>query len=395
MNKKGFTVIELILSFAFVSILTVSLFTLVMNYRTKEQHAADITELNQYKDNITMLIQNDIEQKLLNRVEYCTDGTNRISKCVDLYFQDNTSKRLQIAYEEVTAGIHTSKFAYYKYYIIYDDTLYPTPAAGQVEIRSDFMLEATSEEDSLENNLGLYRIKIDLYHKDLAVNSSISIVATGNAKAKTHATGDYKAYSTGQRITIILNNGNRQNKEYFHVIEDSDTFDSNVTLLYDCVWNASDKAGICGNLSGAANAKVAFNADTAHGNKFEGSTISDALDTVYEEWNNVDGRQNVRLLTANEATKLTGTTHVARLYDANSPTQLNSNNNFLFSVEFNGGTYPLDDYWTSSNYLTTGTEDKAWFIDSNSRQLKKDVVNNRHYIRPVIRVNKVYILGVE
>ena len=50
MNKKGFTVIELILSFAFVSILTVSLFTLVMNYKTKEQHAADITELNQLEN---------------------------------------------------------------------------------------------------------------------------------------------------------------------------------------------------------------------------------------------------------------------------------------------------------------------------------------------------------
>ena len=395
MNKKGFTVIELILSFAFVSILTVSLFTLVMNYKTKEQQAADITELNQYKDNMTMLIQNDIEQKLLKKVEYCMNGTERISKCVDLYFQDNTVKRLQIAYKEVQEERHSSSFAYYKYYIIYDETLYPTPAEGQVEIRSDFMLEQTSEEDAIENNLGLYRIKIDLYHKDLAVNASISITATGNAKARTTETGPYNAYTTGQRISIILNNGNRKNKEYFHVIEDSDTFDSNVTLLYDCVWNVSTKEGICGNLAGASGAKVAFNADKSHGNKFEGSTIYDALTSAYEEWNNIDGRKNIRLLTANEATKLTGTTHVARLYDANSPTGLNSNNEFLFRSDFNGGSYPLDDFWTSSNYLTTGTEDSAWFIDTNSRQLKKDVVNNQHYIRPVIRVNKVYILGVE
>ena len=396
MNKKGFTVIELILSFAFVSILTVSLFTLLMNYKTKEQHAADLTELNQYKDNMTMLIQNDIEQKLLKKVEYCMNGTERIPKCVDLYFHDNTVKRLQVAYAEKHDDVETSTFYYYEYYIIYDETLYPTPAQGQVEIRSDFMLEASEPEDALENNLGLYRIKIDLYHKDLAVNSSISIVALGNAKSQT-APGTYKTYTTGQRLSVILNNGYTVNKEYFHVIEDSDAYNSTVTLLYDCAWSVAQKKGVCGDLSGQDDIKVTFNNKVSLGNKYEGSSIYTSLNSAYEEWNVINGRDNIRLLTANEVTMLTGTAHAARLTDAPTPVSLYDNNSFLFHIDWNGGIYETGDFWTSSNYLTTGAEDSVWYVDSNNKKLRKDIVDEHHvhFLRPVITINKVFILGVE
>ena len=157
MNKKGFTVIELILSFAFVAVLTVALFSLVMNYRKKEQYAEEVTELTAYKNNITMRIQNDIEQKLLKDVKYCTSGGSRVNRCVEFTFQDGTKSKLQVLLEDVTDTVGESVFTYYRYYVVYDDILYPTPAPGSVEIRSDYMLENTDENDEIAN----FGIKFD------------------------------------------------------------------------------------------------------------------------------------------------------------------------------------------------------------------------------------------
>ena len=79
LNKKGFTIIELIVSFAFVSILTASLFAVVINYKEKEQDVSVETELLSFKYKITIEIENDIQKKLLNYIEYCIDS-NRFSK---------------------------------------------------------------------------------------------------------------------------------------------------------------------------------------------------------------------------------------------------------------------------------------------------------------------------
>ena len=54
LNKKGFTVIELIMSFVFVSILTTSLFMAVMNYKTKEREVKVQKEVESFKSKMTM-----------------------------------------------------------------------------------------------------------------------------------------------------------------------------------------------------------------------------------------------------------------------------------------------------------------------------------------------------
>ena len=387
MNKKGFTVIELILSFAFVAVLTVALFSLVMNYRKKEQYAEEVTELTAYKNNITMRVQNDIEQKLLQKVEYCTSGGSRINRCVELTFQDGTKSKLQVLLEDVTDVVGESTFSYYRYYIVYDDILYPTPAPGSVEIRSDYMLENTDENDELENNLGLYRIRIGFYHKDADVNAEINIVALGNAQVKPN-TPKYTAYTAGQKVGLTLNNGSAANgnnsDEKFTVLYDSDAYNKQVTLLYDCVWavDGTTGHGICNNLntSPATNAKLKFNASASSGNRIEGSNIQEALTTAYNTWTNLGSRDDIRLLRANEATMLTGATNAALIYDATTSATL-GNSSFLYKVP---------DFWTDSPYLTYGTQDSVWVVYEN-KTLRKERVDSAHYLRPVITIDKKFV----
>ena len=79
LNNKGFTVIELVLSFAFVSVLSVSLFAVVINYREKQQESSIETKLLSYKSKLIVDVQNDI-QKL--QVPFCT--------CYHLYLHFRT-----------------------------------------------------------------------------------------------------------------------------------------------------------------------------------------------------------------------------------------------------------------------------------------------------------------
>ena len=55
LNNKAFTVIELIVSFAFVSVLSISLFAIVINYKEKEQDVSIETELLSFKSDLEFI----------------------------------------------------------------------------------------------------------------------------------------------------------------------------------------------------------------------------------------------------------------------------------------------------------------------------------------------------
>ena len=373
MNKKGFTVIELILSFAFVSILTISLFSLVMNYKDKELNAQDITELNSFRNNITMLIQKDLQVHLLKTINYCNDGGGIVNKCISLEFQDGVTKQLRVAYKEEPVDRGTSHFYYNRYFIIYDDIVYEAPAAGNVELRTDFMLEYSTKEDSLENHLGLYKIRIGLYHRSLNTNTEISIVAVGNTKANT-GSGGYKAYHMGQKLHVQVNNGTTGNNQYhFYVIKESDTYDASVTLLYDGVWSSGN---------------TQFNTSANAGNNIETSSLNGVIDTIYASWNNISNRSDIRLLTANEVTNLSNTSPIATFYDAATTVQLSSPPSYLL----NHGSF-----WTGSAYLSKNKMDSAWYvrITGGKAYLERSLVTASYYVRPIIKIEKQFILGVD
>lgn len=386
MNKKGFTVIELIISFAFVSALTASLFTLVLNYRDKEQAAADIVKINNFKNVISTVIQRDIETKILKKAEYCTNAGVYVNRCINLIFRDGTSKQLQIAYSEETANVYTSTLKYYKYYIIYDDVLYTVPAEGNIEVRADYMLNYTTRDDAIENKVGLYRINLNFYHKNLDVDAEVKITAMGEGYAKTGA-GDYKAYNIGDAVRVQVNSACTYHEdtatwtcsagesyyENFHVIVPSDQYDRKVTLFADKNYGSSK-----------------MYEDTDHiltSNTFEDTMVYNELTSLYNKWTSIEQRSDIRLISANELSILAGTPMQARFFDVHGNISLGSlsstTSNFIPSSDGNN-------FWTSSPYLTPGKQTQMWIFKNN--KLHKANMTDSYNIRPVIRVDKVYVL---
>ena len=103
-SKKGFTVIELIMSFAFSSVLAITLFSVIVTYRSKQVDSTIESELLAFKSHLIMDVQEDISIKGLKKIDYCEkyDQNNNIvanaiePRCVKMYFNDNTMKYFQI-----------------------------------------------------------------------------------------------------------------------------------------------------------------------------------------------------------------------------------------------------------------------------------------------------------
>lgn len=180
-NEKGFTVIELVLSFALVMFLAIAMFSVVNNYRNRQQKEVTNRELITLKTNLTQDIYEDITKKKLKRVEYCrkNNGIDIDQQCVYIYFQDGTNKQLRIDMEMIEDNsIEGTKFEYEEFSIIYGTVRYKNPVPKFTKIVSDYMLTYSTDEDNLEYGT-LYRIKIRLKNPDIDDEIVIDVIATG------------------------------------------------------------------------------------------------------------------------------------------------------------------------------------------------------------------------
>lgn len=69
LNNKGMTLIELLVCFVIVSAIIVSMFNVIMSYKTEEQTESIRSDIIAYKNSITKMIQRDIIQYELKEVD--------------------------------------------------------------------------------------------------------------------------------------------------------------------------------------------------------------------------------------------------------------------------------------------------------------------------------------
>lgn len=175
LNNKGFTIVELTLSFVFVFTLAFSMYQLLFNYRMKQNEESIKSQMLDYKNQVTLAIQNDINEKSLKKIDYCMNGSSVVNRCLVLYFNDGTSK--QLAVEKGYTTYDGEEFEIN--YISYGGVIYQSSDAILLEYRANYMLYNTYESNHLENdNVKIYRISIPIYHNDLNENYGIEIVAT-------------------------------------------------------------------------------------------------------------------------------------------------------------------------------------------------------------------------
>ncbi len=74
-SRKGFTSIELLVSFVIVSAITISLFSVVLNYRNKQQITSYETTIDAYINEMTKLVQDDLIKKHVFIVEKRENNT--------------------------------------------------------------------------------------------------------------------------------------------------------------------------------------------------------------------------------------------------------------------------------------------------------------------------------
>ena len=169
LNKKGFTIAEVIVSFSLISILLASLISATMFYRDKVKDEEVKSQLWDFKNTITKNIYDDIMSNNIVRAESCIGSTN---SCVNLIDSDDNYYPLRIEEynEENRKGV----------YLTYNGIKYLLPDSdlgiGGEHSDSDRICDFVGGFDVSTYNNKIYKVKASFRHKDMNVHYDILIV---------------------------------------------------------------------------------------------------------------------------------------------------------------------------------------------------------------------------
>lgn len=74
MNKKGFTIIEVIVSFAILAVVMLAIITFMITYRDKVKNSEVETQLLDFKNSFSKMIYDEIIEGNYLSIEYCDDA---------------------------------------------------------------------------------------------------------------------------------------------------------------------------------------------------------------------------------------------------------------------------------------------------------------------------------
>lgn len=93
MNKKGFTLVELIVSFAMISILSLVVFRTTISIQQKQARNIAYSNYVTFYSSVNNVIQTDLVNKIIDELEYC--GRN----CYKIKYKNEDAKELSIDIE--------------------------------------------------------------------------------------------------------------------------------------------------------------------------------------------------------------------------------------------------------------------------------------------------------
>ena len=166
LNKKGFTIAEVVVSFGLISVILISMISSAMFYRDKLKSEEVVTQLLDFKNTVTTVVYDDIMEKEMVRADTCIGTMN----CVVLTDKNGVDHILKI-YERETSSNDEKKGVY----ISYDETKYMLPdsdlGSGNDRV-CDFV--GGFEVKSYDNKL--YKIKTSFVHKDMNLNYDLLFI---------------------------------------------------------------------------------------------------------------------------------------------------------------------------------------------------------------------------
>jgi len=159
LNNKGFTVVEVVVSFAFVVIILTSMFAVVINYQNKTDIEKVKSNLLIFKNNVLEVVYSDIVKGDMKNISSCGN------KCVDI----NTKKESF----RLESGIDDDG----NEYLNYRNTKYLLPDS------KNGLSTINNFEFNFDISNNLYQLLIPVIHAELTdeenENNLIKIVVSG------------------------------------------------------------------------------------------------------------------------------------------------------------------------------------------------------------------------
>ena len=187
MNKKGFTTIELIISFMMVSIMLASLIGFTINYRDKVKQEEVRSQLYDFKNTITKIVYDDIITQRYVNMSLCVGVDN----CVNFVDESGKSHTLKIenSCEDFNCDIRPCELKKCGVYLIYNNKRYLLPdsdlnkyykesdsADSPISVIESACNLSSFSLKTYENSL--YNLKISFSH--YAIKDNIDIMLTIN-----------------------------------------------------------------------------------------------------------------------------------------------------------------------------------------------------------------------
>ena len=201
LNNKGMSIIEIILTFVIIILITSGLLVIIVNYRNKAAVSIERLTLDTFKNTLTQDIYADILNKGLESMEYLNDEECNnfrddldLNTCILIKFQDNT--RSLFATSKITPNDKDAIQNKYMFYGDYDnkedglkykikDFLPKNLPSGRtwlelasIKVFDSGALKKVSHVLDNGNKIDIYSIDIEVSHIDFKEDFGIHIVAT-------------------------------------------------------------------------------------------------------------------------------------------------------------------------------------------------------------------------
>lgn len=167
LNNKGFTVVEIIITFAIVMSISVGLLGIVDNYRNRQQKELYLKELNSYKNEILRIVYNDIYSlgiESITGIDVTVSEEN--NKCKNY----NQGVNIEFAKKDEEGKNISKLFCVGDSGIKYGDNLYNQPK--KVKFTNDIIYLDSGNID----NKKILSIRVKMKHSELKEPVELNIV---------------------------------------------------------------------------------------------------------------------------------------------------------------------------------------------------------------------------
>lgn len=172
MNNKGFTMVELIVSFTLTSIIVIFLFQIVINLKEMNEYCDVKTQLLTKQSTISNKLNDPLKNKKLSGISECDEIPNY---CLDFMFTDGSTTKLVVDTSSNTITIGNDKIKLVENSYFGEIGLDINLISGIPEGKSDSILKLNIDihHDYFEDqNFGLY-IVYQYEYQSTNINSVI------------------------------------------------------------------------------------------------------------------------------------------------------------------------------------------------------------------------------